>query len=198
MYDVDEEALSSPIMVAMASHPKWCVHAASRYANPPLKSPRVEDASSAVTLLCHPCPGGCRLGSPREMGSLFVCKPWGEHPIWQYEARGLNPALSYVPATPTAGGVLPWATFSQNPLLTEFCLRHCNEEPERGSSSVSQNHSCPNLPGQNEGKNQMQEVELPISHLPGSALTAPAELLGIRDQKEVLNAYKLASISNPC
>lgn len=44
----------------------------------------------------------------------------------------------------------------------------------------------------------MQEVELPISHLPGSALTAPAELLGIRDQKEVLNAYKLASISNPC
>lgn len=45
----------------------------------------------------------------------------------------------------------------------------------------------------NEGESRIQKTQLPVLHLLGSALTAPAELLGCKaDQSQALNAYKLA------
>lgn len=76
------------------------------------KPPWVEEASSAVTLLCHPCPwvdaGWC---PPGKWAHYLCLQAWGggEHPIWQDEALGLNSALGYVPATPAADGALPLA-----------------------------------------------------------------------------------------
>lgn len=75
-----------------------------------LKPPQVEEASSAVTLLCHPCPRGIRAGLPQR-NELIICvrKLREEQPIWQNEAFGLNSALGYVPATLAADSAPPLA-----------------------------------------------------------------------------------------
>lgn len=54
-------------------------------------------------------------GLPQGNGLIIcVCKPGGEHPIWQDETLGLNSALGYVSSTPAAHGAFGTATQSQS------------------------------------------------------------------------------------
>lgn len=127
VHGVGEKALRSHIMVA--SDPNLCGQTVTRCANPRLEASQVQEAPSAVALLCHPCPGWMWAGLPQGNGLIIcVCKPGGEFPIWQ-------DGVKFCP------GLRP----QHHLLRMVLCLQH--PEPEHGASLLCQNHSRPNPSG---------------------------------------------------